>query len=338
MADKKITELNNIGVFAEDDLLHMVDTSATSLSTKNKRITLKDVRNKWFTVLPWNIITADAPSVGHASRIINANTSSGAITVTLPDPSTYTGYLFYVSKTSNENTNKLTVTSASGNINGASSISTKSNLTGWIFSARTTANWQISAFAIGEPVTYTAAGNIENWDVNNLADASSAAFALTMPSPSTCKGREFYIKKTDSTTNAVTISANSAETFEGASELKLNNPYDYYKLISDGTNWIISSSYTNDVLSVTSATTLTRRNTKVLADSTSAPFTITMPDPTTCDGVEFLIKRTDGSANNITIGANGSETFEGSASLTLNAQWAYRKLVSDGTNWLITGS
>src|SRR5687768_13337624 len=48
------------------------------------------------------------------------------------------------------------------------------------------------------------------------ADSSGGAFTITLPTAVGISGRKYVIKKTDSSFNAVTIDANSAETIDGA--------------------------------------------------------------------------------------------------------------------------
>ena len=62
------------------------------------------------------------------------------------------------------------------------------------------------------------------------ADASSAAFALTLPA-ATGSGQKYMIEKTDSSTNAVTITPNGTDTIEGATTKSLAAQYDKIGLI-----------------------------------------------------------------------------------------------------------
>jgi hypothetical protein len=69
-----------------------------------------------------------------------------------------------------------------------------------------------------------------------LVDASGGARTITLPSPTS--GRVFYIKKTDSSLNAVTISPPSG-TIDGAASKALNYQYDSLTIVSDGTNFYL---------------------------------------------------------------------------------------------------
>jgi len=66
-----------------------------------------------------------------------------------------------------------------------------------------------------------------------FADASSGNISITL---TTIEGQELMIKKTDSSTNTVTITPSSGN-IEGSSSLTLSSQYEYYRLYCDGTNW-----------------------------------------------------------------------------------------------------
>jgi len=68
-----------------------------------------------------------------------------------------------------------------------------------------------------------------------LVNAAGGAINITLPTPS--DGKLFYIKKTDSSVNAVNVLPSSSETIDGESRNVLQGQYDSVELISDGTNW-----------------------------------------------------------------------------------------------------
>lgn len=81
--------------------------------------------------------------------------------------------------------------------------------------------------------------------------------------------------------------------------------------------------------------TLTSSDTVILADSTSGSVTITLPTASTVSGYRFYVKRTDGSANSVSVARSGSDTIDGATSVSLGAQYTTMTFVSDGTNWFI---
>ena len=69
----------------------------------------------------------------------------------------------------------------------------------------------------------------------------------------------------------------------------------------------------------------------VLADASGAAMTVTLPAPSADMRVE--VKKTDASANGVTIATPGTETIDGAANLTITAQYAARTIASDGSNY-----
>ncbi|RYF66035.1 MAG: hypothetical protein EOO39_23770 [Cytophagaceae bacterium] len=87
----------------------------------------------------------------------------------------------------------------------------------------------------------------------------------------------------------------------------------------------------------TSSYTLTTADSFLIANAAGGALTVTLPTAVGTNGRTYTIKKSDSSANQVTILAASGQTIEGSASLTLNSQWQYSILTSDGLNWIITG-
>ena len=69
-----------------------------------------------------------------------------------------------------------------------------------------------------------------------LCSAAWAGWALTLPAAnSVAVGLEYWIKKTDNNSNAITVTPNGSDTIEGAASYALSAQYKYIRLISDGT-------------------------------------------------------------------------------------------------------
>lgn len=75
----------------------------------------------------------------------------------------------------------------------------------------------------------------------------------------------------------------------------------------------------------------------ILADATAGAFTVTLPPAADAKGKLLFIQRTSAS-NNVTIDADGSETINGSATVTLSSQYASRLLISTGSAWAVLAS
>ena len=71
-----------------------------------------------------------------------------------------------------------------------------------------------------------------------LANATSGAFTHTLLAAATAgDGFEAFVKKTDSSANAVTVDGNGSETIDGESDVTLANQFDVWGGRSDGTSW-----------------------------------------------------------------------------------------------------
>ncbi len=114
----------------------------------------------------------------------------------------------------------------------------------------TTPNPGHSITEIDRPVV-TKTGNATLTDSERivLADATSAAFTLTLPTAAvTTPYPVFYIKKIDSSlANIVTIDANGSETIDGLLNITLANRGETVMLQGDGTNWRVIARRAYDV-------------------------------------------------------------------------------------------
>lgn len=77
----------------------------------------------------------------------------------------------------------------------------------------------------------------------------------------------------------------------------------------------------------TGAYTITGDDYTILADATSAGFTVTLPAANTSTGRIFIIKKIDASGNAVTIGG----TVDGVSNPTLTSQWQTARVQSNGT-------
>ncbi len=72
-----------------------------------------------------------------------------------------------------------------------------------------------------------------------FANASSGNITITLPPASSSKGREYVIKKIDSSSNSVIIDPNGNELIEGALTYSLTSQNQSVKIVCDGTQWWI---------------------------------------------------------------------------------------------------
>ncbi len=84
----------------------------------------------------------------------------------------------------------------------------------------------------------TAAYTLTATDSVILADATSTTFTVTLPSAVGIVGRQYTIKKIDSSANAVTI-ASASGTIDGATTKALSAQWQSARVVSDGANWFV---------------------------------------------------------------------------------------------------
>jgi len=72
-----------------------------------------------------------------------------------------------------------------------------------------------------------------------LVDASSGNKTITLPDASTCSGRQYIIKKIDSSSNSVVITPQSGQTIDGQASISINMQYAIVRVVSNGSNWFI---------------------------------------------------------------------------------------------------
>lgn len=98
------------------------------------------------------------------------------------------------------------------------------------------------------------------------------------------------------------------------------------------TNGAIATPFANK----TAAYTLTATDSILSVDATTAAFTVTLPDATTCVGRLYTIKKIDSSANAVTLATSPStQTIDGATTKAISGQWTAVKVVSNGANWLV---
>lgn len=107
-----------------------------------------------------------------------------------------------------------------------------------IYTYDTTKGWLKSTNIIVTTITsptYTIAG------INQLikCDCTSNAIAVILPTATTNNGRTITIKKTDVTSNLLTIIPNVSETINNDASLIIQYQNNSATLISDGSNWDI---------------------------------------------------------------------------------------------------
>ena len=73
----------------------------------------------------------------------------------------------------------------------------------------------------------------------------------------------------------------------------------------------------------------------IIGNATSGNIAITLPTAIGCNGQFYSFKKTDASANTVTITGVGGQTIEGAANKVLGTQYQTTSIVSDNANWWI---
>lgn len=108
-----------------------------------------------------------------------------------------------------------------------------------------------------------------------------------------------------------------------------------------GAAWVqVPTSLTGSLTTKTGAYTLLTTDDTIIADATSAGFTLTLPTAASASaGKIYKIVKVDSTNNQVTIDGNGSETIDGSTTVYLDSQYQSVQIVSDGSNWFaVSGS
>src|SRR5690349_2647461 len=80
----------------------------------------------------------------------------------------------------------------------------------------------------------TAAYTLTPADSVVTADATTAGFAVTLPSAAGIAGKTYQVKRVNAGLNAVTVATTSSQTIDGASSYVLRQPQSFVEVISDG--------------------------------------------------------------------------------------------------------
>ena len=93
--------------------------------------------------------------------------------------------------------------------------------------------------------------------------------------------------------------------------------------------------FSADIVSISSATTLSETHHVVLCNASGGAFTVTLPASSGVLGRIYHIKKTDSSANAVTVDGNSSETIDGGTTATISTEFESIMIICDGSNWHI---
>ena len=81
--------------------------------------------------------------------------------------------------------------------------------------------------------------------------------------------------------------------------------------------------------------TVQPRDVFLRGNATAGAITVNLPTAVGRAGAMYIVKKSDASANAVTVTPNGAETIDGAATFPLPAQWDAVMVQSDGTNWMV---
>ncbi len=120
----------------------------------------------------------------------------------------------------------------------------------------------------------------------------------------------------------------SSEDFWNFLERLLNGVLPFRKLL-------VAGPVATAVRAVSAAVTVLITDSTILADATGGAFAVTLPSAALCKGRQYVVKRMNAGANNVTVTPAGAETIDGAATAVLTAQYMVVRLQSDGANWVL---
>lgn len=73
----------------------------------------------------------------------------------------------------------------------------------------------------------------------------------------------------------------------------------------------------------------------LLADASGGAVTVNLPSAVSSARRKFIVKKTDASANAVTVDANGAETIDGATTVSTTTQYDAFTVLCDGSAWYI---
>lgn len=177
-----------------------------------------------------------------------------------------------------------------------------------------------------------------------LANATSGAITINLPTAASIAGRTYVIKKTDSSTNAITVDGYSSETIDGETTLTIANPNEVYVIVSNGTNWVIEGQYNiSRVFNKTANYTILDHEADGLTtfsnDGDSGNIEFTLPSANAnrkisfiCAESDYLFTITAASEDSIRIGGNQNDITD--SVYGYNAGDSVELVAINATEWI----
>lgn len=110
-----------------------------------------------------------------------------------------------------------------------------------VATSATTASWQaVSGGATNQHTVVSKSSSYTLTTSDEVVLASASLLSLTMTLPTAVSNKNMYtIKKTDSSTNTITVAPPGGQTIDGGGSAVLKVQYASVSVVSDGSNWFI---------------------------------------------------------------------------------------------------
>ncbi len=174
----------------------------------------------------------------------------------------------------------------------------------------------------------------------HLVSAFNGDITIDLPLASTLQGCSFTIKKIDQTGNQVIVSEPNGLGIDRKAEIILGGPYDYISILSNGSEWFVTSSNRmagNTKFFETSGTIdIDMSVDTYLISSFIGAVTCRLPPANAAKAIgrTITIKKTDNSANNVAVTEQGGAGPDNTTQ-NLSSQYDAITVVSNGAFWYI---
>ncbi len=176
----------------------------------------------------------------------------------------------------------------------------------------------------------------------HIVNATNGAVTIELPSALSSAAAVVFVKKVDGTGNIVTITEGGGGNGPDGKPLQLGGPNDYAMMISNGAGWYILASNrvagNTQFIAAAGTIDIDMAVDTYLLSSFGGALTARLPPANAIEAAArtITLKKTDGSANVITISEQGGSGPDGYAQ-PLSAQYNAITVVSNGAQWHIVG-
>jgi len=98
-------------------------------------------------------------------------------------------------------------------------------------------SWSIPGVGKGEGTPVFT--NVQIRGLLQLVSDADGNVSMTVPPASKNNGKHYIVKKSNSSTNTITLNRSGTDTIDGATSFVLYDQYEVARLYSDGVNWYL---------------------------------------------------------------------------------------------------